>query len=163
MDNEHHQRKPLRLKDYDYSQAGYYFVTICVENGECLLCRGEQCSPGNHVEFELSHIGEIADKALNNIEKHYPSTIIDHYTIMPNHIHMILVIDDEGKGRTLFAPTLSRIIKHFKEYVTKQIGYSIWQKSYYDHIIRGKEAYLRIYEYIETNRLKWELDKYYRK
>ncbi|HYF84154.1 MAG TPA: transposase [Clostridia bacterium] len=162
MDNEHHQRKQLRIKGYDYSQAGYYFVTICVQNGACILCRGEHCSPENNTKFELSDIGEVVDTAINNIEKYYPNIRIDNYVIMPNHIHMIIAIDGEESGRTMFAPTISRIIKQFKEYVTKQIGYSFWQKSYYDHVIRNEQSYKEIYEYIETNPLKWELDKYYK-
>lgn len=155
------QRKRQRLKDYDYSQVGYYFVTICTYNKKRILCRGEQCSPENNGRFELTSIGEITELAINNIEKHYPNIKVDNYTIMPNHIHMILSIDEEIGGRTLFAPTISRVVKQFKEYVTKQIGYSMWQKSFHDHIIRSEKEYQEISEYIETNCLKWELDKYY--
>jgi putative transposase len=162
MDNEHHQRKQLRIKDYDYSQAGYYFITVRVQNRACILCRGEHCSPENNTKFELSQIGEVVDTALKDIENHYSDIRIDNYTIMPNHIHMIIAIDGEGSGRTMFAPTVPRIIKQFKGYVTKQVGYSFWQKSYYDHIIRNEQSYKEIYEYIETNPLKWELDKYYK-
>ncbi|MTI55453.1 transposase [Geosporobacter ferrireducens] len=156
------QRKPLRLRDYDYSQAGYYFVTVCVKDGECILCRGEQGSPEGVANFTLSKTGEVVEAAINNIEKYYSNIRIDHYTIMPNHLHMIVIISMDQNGRTLFAPTLSRIIKQFKGYVTKQIGYSIWQKSYHDHIIRNEQAYQEIYNYIETNPLKWKLDRYYR-
>ena len=74
---------------------------------------------------------------------------------MPNHIHMIVIID---KATSISIP---RVIKQYKEYITKQIGESIWQKSYYDHIIRNEKDYLRIWEYIDKNILKWSLDKYY--
>ena len=80
---------------------------------------------------------------------------LDKLVIMPNHIHMILIIDKET------SVTVSRVIKQFKEYITKQIGESIWQKSYYDHIIRNEKDYLRIWKYIDENILKWSLDKYY--
>ncbi len=159
--NDLPQRRRLRLKDYDYSQTGCYFVTVCVQNRKRILCRGEQCSPGNSRSFELSAIGEIVDIAVNSIEKYYPNLRIDNYTIMPNHIHMIISMDDDKSGRTLFAPTISRVIKQLKGYVTKQIGYSIWQKSYHDHSIRDEQSYFQLFEYIETNCLKWELDKYY--
>ena len=71
---------------------------------------------------------------------------------------MIVVIQN---GRTQFAPTMSRIIKQFKGKITKQIGYCIWQKSFYDHVIRGEKDYLRIWEYIENNPGKWTEDKYF--
>jgi len=78
---------------------------------------------------------------------------------MPNHIHMIVRI--EKSGRTMCVPTISRIIKQCKEYVTKQIGYSIWHTRFHDHIIRNEQDYQKIWEYIDNNPLKWELDKYY--
>ena len=74
---------------------------------------------------------------------------------MPNHIHMILIIDKETDL------TLSRIIKQYKEWITKTIMKPIWQKSYYDHIIRNEKDYYRIWKYIDENELKWSLDKYY--
>ena len=77
---------------------------------------------------------------------------------MPNHIHLIVVIQN---GRTQFAPTISRIIKQFKGKITKQVGFCIWQKSFYDHVIRDEKDYLRICEYIENNPVKWTEDKYF--
>ena len=74
---------------------------------------------------------------------------------MPNHIHMILIIDKETNL------SVSNIIKKYKEWLTKQMGESIWQKSYYDHIIRNEKDYYRIWKYIDENTLKWSLDKYY--
>ena len=74
---------------------------------------------------------------------------------------MIIIIDDYNSGRTQFAPTVSRIIKQFKGSVTKKIGISIWQRSFYDHIIRDENDYLRIWDYIDTNPLKWSSDEYY--
>ena len=87
--------------------------------------------------------------------------------IMPNHIHIIIVIDKPISGRPQVSPTdatvaIPRIIQQFKGVVTKKIGYSIWQRSYYDVIIRNKEMLKAIREYIETNPLKWSLDKYYK-
>jgi REP element-mobilizing transposase RayT len=99
--------------------------------------------------------------AINNISNNYPSIVIDKYVIMPNHIHMIIFVSNNEDGRTLFAPTISRAIKHMKEYVTKQLGYSIWQKSYYDHIIRDEEDYNKIWKYIDENPQKWIYDCYY--
>ena len=158
------KRKSIRLKGYDYSQNGYYFITICVQNMKNILCRGEHCSPENNHQFELSDIGILVDTAIRNIPKYYANVEIEKYVIMPNHLHMILVLQSNESGRTMFdptAPTIGRIIKQMKGYITKQIGYSIWQKSYYDHIIRNESEYQKIWQYIDTNPLKWELDKYY--
>jgi len=85
---------------------------------------------------------------------------MDKYVIMPNHMHMIIVLHP-GNGPAKLAPTISRIIQQFKGSISKQVGFSIWQKSFYDHIIRNDQEYEKIYDYIETNPLKWEEDKYY--
>lgn len=158
-------RKDLRLKNYDYSYSGYYFITICTQYNQCILCRGEQCSPEGTINFRLSQIGETVDIAINSIEKNYPVIRIDKYIIMPNHIHLIIVINNSRSGRVLLAPTvptISRVVQQLKSYVTKQVGYSIWQKSFHDHIIRDEISYKEICEYIDLNPLKWKLDKYYR-
>lgn len=82
---------------------------------------------------------------------------VDKYVIMPDHIHMLLQIHSDGNGRPMVAPTIDRIVKQMKGYITKQIGFSIWQKSYNDHIIRGKYDYREAWEYIENNPLKYKL------
>lgn len=160
-------RKNIRLRDYDYSSAGYYFITICTKDGKSVLgtmnASIDAGVVGTHsVRPKLFDIGEIAMTAIENIPQIYELISIDNYVIMPNHIHMILVIhSNHESGRTLCAPTVSRVIKQMKEYVTKQIGYSIWQKSFYEHIIRNENDYKRIWQYINENPTKWQDDKYY--
>lgn len=149
MKNNYFVRKNPRLKDYDYSLGGYYFITICTKDkshyfGEIL-----------NEKMKLTTIGKIANKNIETLEKTYKTIKIDKYVLMPNHIHMILIIDKETNL------SVSNIIKKYKEWVTKQIGESIWQKSYYDHIIRNEKDYYRIWKYIDENELKWSLDKYY--
>lgn len=152
------QRKNMRLKGYDYSQDGAYFITICVKDRHCLLWENDVgaciARPG------LSEIGMIINTAINNIHQIYKTIYIDKYVIMPNHIHMILVLQGDN-GRAMRAPTVSTIINQMKGYVSKQIGYSIWQKLFHDHIIRSEEEYQRIWEYIDTNPLKWQDDRYF--
>ena len=82
---------------------------------------------------------------------------VEKYVIMPNHLHMILWIKETEEN----PPTISHVIQQMKGAVTKQLGVSIWQKSFHDHVIRGKQDYLEIWEYIENNPLKWTLDRYY--
>ena len=142
-------RKNPRLKNYDYSMEGYYFITICTKDKKHYF--GEI----SNEEMIFSEIGKNAYKNMKNLEDKYQTVKIDKFVIMPNHIHLILIINE--KTNLL----VSNIIKKYKEWVTKQIGEAIWQKSYYDHIIRNEKDYFRIWEYIDENILKWSLDKYY--
>jgi len=152
-------RKNIRLEGYDYSQNGCYFVTICVKD-RCKLL-GKIAPVGAHIVRPLlSNMGKTVEQAVNNIPIYHDSVKIDKYVIMPNHIHMILAID-RGNGRTLFAPTVSQIVKQCKEYITKQIGCSIWQKSFHDRIIRDDEEYENAWQYIDENPARWEEDEYY--
>jgi len=95
---------------------------------------------------------------MNKISKIYNNILIDEYIIMPNHIHVIIEIEN---GRTQFAPTISQIIKQYKGSITKQIKNNIWQKSFYEHIIRNEKEYLNIKQYIINNPYNWKKDKYY--
>lgn len=153
------RRKNIRLKDYDYSQNGYYFVTICTIDKKHILWANHVGAPTGRPA--LSDIGIIIEKAIENIPNIYENVSIDKYIIMPNHIHMIMVLQDNEDGRPMGAPTISQIINQLKGYVTKQTGYPIWQKLFYDHVIRNDKEYQEIYEYIDTNPLRWELDTYY--
>lgn len=154
-------RKPLRLKEFDYSSDGAYFITICSKNRKQIFSRvvkSENIVGANSVR--LSNIGKIVEQDILNIEKIYPCIKIVNYIIMPNHIHMILLIDT--KGQTMFAPTITRVIKQFKGVVTKQVCSSIWQRNFYDHIIRNENDLITKMEYISSNPEKWEEDEYYK-
>ena len=151
-------RKQNRLEKYDYSQNGYYFITICTAEKSKLLCDisvGANCV---RPQTALSEIGKLVDENIDRLNGIYENVRVDKYVVMPNHVHLILVIQS---GRTQFAPTVSRIIKQFKGKITKQLGFCIWQKSFYDHVIRDEKDYLRIREYIENNPGKWAEDKYF--
>ena len=153
---------PNRLSHFDYSQPGYYFITICTKNHHSILRRGAQCAPAPLPP--LTSAGLAAERFLLEIPVHYPMISVDHYVVMPNHVHLILVITAGHigtAGRTVCAPTVSRVVRGWKEAVTKQIGVSIWQKSFHDHIIRTETDYLRIWNYIDTNPAKWREDCYY--
>ena len=102
---------------------------------------------------ELSPYGKIVEKAINDIPSIYPAVKIDHYVIMPDHIHLLLSIRADENGRPMVAPTVSRIVKQLKGSVTRQLGRSIWQKSFFDHIIRNKEDYEKHAKYIYENPL----------
>ncbi|MDD4923905.1 MAG: hypothetical protein PHF74_03615 [Dehalococcoidales bacterium] len=149
-------RKKLRLRDYDYSQGGVYFITICTKNKNPILW---DSSVGTTIgRPPLSRIGQVIDSAINNIHTVYPTVEIDKYVIMPNHVHMLISLSDND-GRILQVPKIGRVIQHLKGFASKRIGYSIWQSRYYDHIIRDEKDYLARWKYIDENPLKWEDDE----
>lgn len=158
------KRKYPRLKEYDYSQNGYYFVTVCVKNRESIL---SSISVGRDAHIppttELTEIGEVTDKYIQNINIVYGCVAVEKYVIMPNHIHMIVVIGEpNGGGMRASRPTLHTVIRSLKTMITKQIGNRIWQDSYYDRIIRNEESYREVWKYIDENPLKWREDELFR-
>lgn len=156
-------RKNIRLKDFNYSQTGYYFITICTKDKKNIFWNVGASFACPHQQHHLSNIGKTIDTEINKINNIYETYVeINNYVIMPNHIHMIIIIYNKG-GENSQAPKISRIIQQFKGSISKQAGFPLWQKSFYDHIIRNQTEYEKINEYIETNPLKWEEDKYYLK
>ncbi len=170
------KRKKIRLSEYDYSQSGVYFVTICVKKEKCNLWNTKinfhqivgadiiRPYEQNYFEYKLSKYGEIVKSAIENINTHYPNIIVDKYSIMPDHLHIILFIE-QIDGRQIAAPTLSTVVGQMKRWVSKRIGFSIWQKSFYEKIIRNEKAYREIWKYVDNNPLKFlyktnNLDEY---
>lgn len=149
------KRKNIRLKNYDYSSPGTYFITICVKDRKAILSNiVVGASIARPKEIQLTQYGEIVEIAINNIPKHYPIISVDNYIIMPDHIHLLLRIHCDSNGLPTSAPKINKVIQQTKGIITKQIGFSIWQKSYNDHIVRGLDDYKNIWEYIENNPLK---------
>ena len=109
----------------------------------------------------LSEIGKVADKYIRNINSVYSNVSVENYVIMPNHIHILLLLYEtplDNGGMRASRPTLFTIIRSFKTMVTKEIGYSIWQDSYFDRIIENENGYLDAWRYIDENPLKWTLN-----
>jgi len=168
-------RKQNRLQNFDYSQNGAYFITICTKNRAKIFWKntkndgvstiaadptvGATCGRPLYY-YKLSEYGLIVNSEINKIERIYNGIIkIDKYVVMPNHIHLIILID--GYGRPQVAPTISRVIQQFKGSISKRIGIPVWQRSFHDHIIRDEHDYLSIWQYIDTNPLTWENDCFY--
>ncbi len=155
-------RKPNRLKNYDYSSNGMYFITICTKDKEHIFGKIVGATIGRPPEMSLTRCGQITKYAIENINTHYPAVFVEKYVIMPNHIHLLLLIDTYNEnGRPMVAPTISTVIQQMKGYVSKQICFSPWQKLFHDHIIRNEKDYEKIWEYIDTNPAKWENDCFY--
>ena len=162
-----HRRRSIRLKGYDYSQAGAYFVTVVVRDRSCLF--------GSVVDgaIQLNDTGRLVRDSWEWLAVRYPYVTLDEYVVMPNHLHGIVVIADPGRGgsRTALAPIhrkpLGRMIGAFKTVSTKRsnrhrgtAGVSIWQRNYYEHVVRDYDELANIREYIVNNPIQWELDRY---
>ena len=154
------QRKRNRISEFDYSTNGAYFVTICTHERRKLL--SEIVGDGSPVP---KPIGSLAEEWIWRIPEKYPGTAVDQYVIMPDHIHMLLRIDHIfGTGNP--SPTLGNIIGWYKYQVTKQFnqsfgapGEKLFQRSYYDHVIRNQQDYDEVWQYIENNPIKWIMQK----
>ena len=153
------KRKQNRLQNFDYNTNGAYFITICTHNKECILSNivGEGlCALPT---INLSPIGEEIEKSIKYINDYYDNIKIVKHIIMPNHIHLLIEINNQTGGHG--DPPLQSIIGQLKSYTTHKYGKQLWQRSYYDHIIRNEEDYLNVWEYINNNLAKWTEDKYY--
>jgi len=167
-----HHRRSIRLKGYDYSQAGLYFVTICCQNRVCAF--GEIVNN----EMVLNEYGQIVQMVWDELPQHYDNIQLGEFMIMPNHIHGIVVITDDNVGAGLKpAPTttttnhgLSEIVRALKTFSARKInesrntpGEKLWQRNYWEHIIRNEQSYQRIADYIVNNPINWQSDKFYAK
>jgi REP element-mobilizing transposase RayT len=176
-------RRSIRLRDYDYTQGGAYFLTVCVHDRACLL--GEIVNG----DIRLSAYGEIVDHEWQRTPSLRPQVSLDLYVIMPNHFHAILVITDaapDSVGAYCNTPlqkppltpshqplqfpsqTVGAIVRGFKAAVTKQVnllrrtpGLPFWQRNYWEHVIRDDADLARLRPYIEQNPGKWAEDKYH--
>ena len=151
------KRKPNRLAEYDYSRPGGYFITICTQGREELLGTVVGADVLIGPQIELSQVGQMVHDVLASMPN------VDKFVVMPNHIHAIVRIEEEGGAMGTSPPTqgLSQAVRYFKRKVTQRCGRRIWQRTFHDHIIRNQEDYLRIWQYIDTNPAKWREDSYY--
>ena len=165
MKNNLPKRKPTRLKEYDYSTSGAYFVTICVKDRKQLLSKivGDDAYivPKNH----LSNYGSICDKYIYNINIKYENATIDKYVIMPNHIHVIMILSGRAAGASP-RPTITDIVCTYKSLTTRECKKSgfrekLFQTSFYEHVIRSREDYEKIAKYIYENPIRWCYDELY--
>ncbi|MEW6028356.1 MAG: transposase [Chloroflexota bacterium] len=179
FDPQKHHRRSIRLKGYDYSQSGAYFVTIVVWQRECLF--GEIVDG----EMRLNEFGKIVQRAWFDLPKHYPHVELGAFCIMPNHVHAVIIIVEPTVGAGLRpaptrpaptrpaptrpAPTgrhpLSEIVRAFKSFSARRInelrktqGIPVWQRNYYERIIRNDEEHSRIHLYIKANIDNWSMD-----
>ena len=159
------KRKPTRLKEYDYSLPGTYFLTVCTKNRKQLLGKIVGCGDFDAPKIIFSEYGQILDKYINLLNEKYTHIKVDKYVIMPNHFHLILNVKSYKNGASETAAPYnnetSKFISLLKRHCNKDYGKNIWQSSFNDHIIRGENDYQKIWEYIDTNIIRWEKDCFY--
>lgn len=155
------KRKQNRLSEYDYSTPNAYFITICTNNRKNLFWTDVGAIIDRPDIVPLTNLGVIAQRSIEDIHKHYSAVSVNHFVIMPNHIHLLLHINTFADGRSMIAPTISTVVRLMKGTVTKQAGFPVWQKGFYDHVIRNDNDYRDIWNYIEGNPGQWAEDKLY--
>jgi len=156
-------RKNIRLRGYDYSQAGYYFITICVENGHEMLGKvivGD--APLRVPLVELTEYGIFVEAQIQKINHIYPHVLVDNHIIMQNHIHILAVIKDgTRRGASPTKAVIPQIVQSLKSMTTRQFGFNMWQRSYHERIIRNQVEYQNKWQYIDENPAKWAEDDYF--
>ena len=154
------KRKHPRLKNYDYSQNGFYFVTVCVAVNSVKLSKVYAKGENGKPEICLSEIGKTVEKQILRIPEIYKTVSVEKYIILPNHLHLLFHFDNLNGGiwesrPTKINPQLSTVIRGFKSMVTREIGQSIWQKSFYEEVINSDDHYQCVWQYIDANAQKW--------
>jgi len=184
-DPEKHHRHSIRLPQYDYSQSGVYFVTICTHERECML--GEVVDGA----MNLNDRGAVVDRFWDEVSARFHGVAIDVHVVMPNHVHANVVVlhrpirrgevasPTMAQARTAepggeivdratppLQPTLGQIVAYYKYQTTKAInlmrgmpGAKFWQRNYWEHVIRNEAEMHRIREYVETNPAHWAADR----
>ena len=151
-------RKQNRLENYDYSQPGYYYVTVCTEGRKPILAQVTKSDEARAAEVILQRAGLLTDEAIQAIPSVYSGVTVEKYVIMPNHFHMLLAFAETEQN----LPSLSTIIQQTKRRVSMKFGSSIWQTHYYDRVIRNEADFQAVWKYIDDNPTKWSLDQYYK-
>jgi putative transposase len=158
MDKIYRQRKSPRLKGYDYSQSGAYFVTICTAGRQHFFGEIENAN------MQLTQVGDLCIRHWDDLPNHFPSLELDGFVVMPNHVHGILLLTDIYSDKK---PKLGTIIATYKAAVSRQVHRlnllegQIWQERYNDHIIRNTRSLNYVRNYVATNPERWEQDYFY--
>jgi REP-associated tyrosine transposase len=166
MNQQNTDRKSIRLRDYDYATPGAYMVTICTWNHRCIF--GEIRDGQMH----LNGLGSLVSERWQATPGHYGYVRLDEYIVMPNHLHGLLIIETspDFPGEAGLAPTkrlsLGAIVGSFKSSVTRRArktcgfnGKHLWQRNYYEHVVRNEIDLANIRQYIVNNPARWEFDK----
>ena len=155
------KRKPVRLSEYDYSQNGAYFLTLCSMNKARIFGRFVGDGVLDVPNVELTQFGKIVEQTLNEMMAHYTHISVEKYVIMPNHLHILMLVHSGseafGTSRTP-SPTNSHVasfVSTLKRFSNRKSGQQLFQRSYFDHVIRNDNDYLAHWKYIDENPVRW--------
>ena len=153
------ERKRIRLQNFDYSGNGMYFITLCTQNRKKVLSEIITVGDGFPVP-KLTFLGRFIQGYIDKISEKYPSVKVVKYIIMPDHIHFLISIENDGTGNP--SPTTNTVMAWFKYQTTKEInakrkseGEKFWQRAFFDHVIRNNQDFEEIWNYIDTNPHRW--------
>jgi len=163
------KRKSTRLKNYNYNAPGIYFITICTQDKKQILSRITKTSNVNEIPDNiLTNYGTVAEKFLKQMSHFYENIILEKYVIMPNHIHLLIrIIETEKQTHNQSNTTdaanslVSKFVGTFKRFCNKEFCKNIWQSRSNDHVVRSERDYINIWNYIDTNVIRWEKDCFY--
>ena len=164
----HPDRKRMRLSGWDYSTEGAYFLTLCVKDRKCIFSSIVGRDIPDAPEVRLSKYGDLVQDTLQYLSENLSGIVVHNWVIMPNHVHILISVTNEGmvaRGVSgVSRPTeaiIPRFVSSLKRFTNKKSGLDLWQVSYYDHIIRDEEDFLRRWQYIDNNPYAWLEDDYY--
>jgi len=164
-DPDVHHRRSIRLSGYDYTQAGVYFVTVCVQDRACLL--GQICDS----QMQENAAGQMVRTAWEQIPVRYPGADVDEFVIMPNHVHGILLLTESAQEDASFS--LTDVVHRWKSWTTTLYRHGVyeqgwppfparlWQRNYYEHIVRNEGEWQTVQDYIRNNPAHWQSDDEY--
>ncbi len=164
------KRKRMRLEGFDYNQNGAYFLTLCSKDRKAMFSsivgRGILDAPVT----KLTSLGKCVENSIDYINQHSDNLKIDHYVVMPNHVHLLVSVqrlESDAAGmygvsnRHPAEAVIPKLISSLKRYTNRACGIELWQSGYYDHIIRDERDYRVRWEYIYSNPARWAEDEYY--
>ena len=156
------KRKPNRLADWNYSQNGFYFITINTRNYAHLLGRVVRGGVLDAPQMQLSAIGQAVHDQILKMNEFYSHVSVANFCVMHNHIHLLLAVENGTPGTSSRTnEIIPAFVSTLKRYVNRVFCAQLWHRSYYDHIIRNDADFQRIWTYIDTNPQKWETDIYF--
>lgn len=163
---EYPTRKSPRLKGFDYSAVGAYFLTICTAGHRCFLSTVEGGGDHDAPQLRLTSYGKIVEQNILKMNEIYTNLSVEKFVIMSNHIHLLLHVttsSQNGPSRSPAPPNgiVPRYVATLKRFCNKQCGFPMWQQSFDDRIIRNDAMYDRVWDYIDTNPIKWQMDRYH--
>ena len=158
---EHRERKNMRLREYDYAQEGPYFITVCTDKKKSILAVFEPGEEGRQPKIKPTELGSMTESVLQELTHRYGFDLYA-YVVMPNHVHLLISPGKSGMTVGKFIGAWKSVVSNRWQKVCTSRGVvmgKLWQRNYYDHVIRKETDFLEKWKYIEENPVKWQMDE----